>query len=139
MPFPKGFLWGGATAANQCEGGYDEGGRGLAEGDPELGDVGAHLLPRAVRGEVAAEHVLEHLADGTPVGVVPVVVGLPPDAAPEAHLVHHPEHGLVRYAGAVDGVRLRPGRRLGMGQRVVVARPGQPGGGQQVGEGVALP
>ena len=30
MPFPKGFLWGGATAANQCEGGYDEGGRGLA-------------------------------------------------------------------------------------------------------------
>ncbi|MGJ9384205.1 glycoside hydrolase family 1 protein [Salipaludibacillus sp. CF4.18] len=27
--FPKGFLWGGATAANQFEGGYDEGGRGL--------------------------------------------------------------------------------------------------------------
>lgn len=65
MPFPKGFLWGGATAANQCEGGYDEGGRGLAEGALELGDVGAHLLPRAVRGEVAAEHVLEHLAGGT--------------------------------------------------------------------------
>ena len=33
MPFPKGFLWGGATAANQCEGGYDEGGRGLANVD----------------------------------------------------------------------------------------------------------
>ncbi|WP_027108015.1 6-phospho-beta-glucosidase [Lacticigenium naphthae] len=31
--FPKGFLWGGATAANQCEGGYDEGGRGLANVD----------------------------------------------------------------------------------------------------------
>ncbi|WP_416151683.1 glycoside hydrolase family 1 protein [Salipaludibacillus sp. HK11] len=27
--FPKGFLWGGATAANQFEGGFDEGGRGL--------------------------------------------------------------------------------------------------------------
>lgn len=26
--FPKGFLWGGATAANQCEGGWNEGGRG---------------------------------------------------------------------------------------------------------------
>lgn len=26
--FPEGFLWGGATAANQCEGGYAEGGRG---------------------------------------------------------------------------------------------------------------
>ncbi|HEN8310081.1 TPA: family 1 glycosylhydrolase, partial [Enterococcus faecium] len=26
MGFRKDFLWGGATAANQCEGGYDEGG-----------------------------------------------------------------------------------------------------------------
>ena len=26
---PKDFLWGGATAANQCEGAYDVGGRGL--------------------------------------------------------------------------------------------------------------
>ena len=25
--FPKDFLWGGATAANQCEGAYNEGGR----------------------------------------------------------------------------------------------------------------
>ena len=31
--FPEGFLWGGATAANQCEGGYNEGGRGLANVD----------------------------------------------------------------------------------------------------------
>lgn len=30
MRFPKGFLWGGATAANQCEGGFDIDGRGLA-------------------------------------------------------------------------------------------------------------
>ncbi len=33
MGFPKDFLWGGATAANQCEGGYDKGGRGLANVD----------------------------------------------------------------------------------------------------------
>ena len=31
--FPEGFLWGGATAANQCEGGYDQGGRGLSSVD----------------------------------------------------------------------------------------------------------
>ena len=31
--FPKEFLWGGATAANQCEGAYDEDGRGLASVD----------------------------------------------------------------------------------------------------------
>lgn len=31
--FKQGFLWGGATAANQIEGGYNEGGRGLANTD----------------------------------------------------------------------------------------------------------
>lgn len=31
--FPDGFLWGGATAANQFEGAYNEGGRGLANVD----------------------------------------------------------------------------------------------------------
>ncbi|MBK8460851.1 MAG: glycoside hydrolase family 1 protein, partial [Micropruina sp.] len=29
-PFPQGFLWGGATAANQFEGAYNEGGKGLS-------------------------------------------------------------------------------------------------------------
>lgn len=33
MGFQKDFLWGGATAANQCEGGIFEGGRGLANVD----------------------------------------------------------------------------------------------------------
>lgn len=33
MGFPKNFLWGGATAANQLEGGVFEGGRGLANVD----------------------------------------------------------------------------------------------------------
>lgn len=31
--FPKGFLWGGATAANQCEVAYNVDGRGLANVD----------------------------------------------------------------------------------------------------------
>lgn len=33
MSLPENFLWGGATAANQCEGRYLEGGRGLANVD----------------------------------------------------------------------------------------------------------
>lgn len=33
MPFRENFLWGGATAANQCEGGFNKGGRGLANVD----------------------------------------------------------------------------------------------------------
>ena len=31
--FPENFYWGGATAANQCEGGFGEGGKGLCEKD----------------------------------------------------------------------------------------------------------
>ncbi|MEC5317552.1 6-phospho-beta-glucosidase [Brenneria populi subsp. brevivirga] len=30
MTFPDNFLWGGAVAANQCEGAYNEGGKGLS-------------------------------------------------------------------------------------------------------------
>ncbi|HYN56508.1 MAG TPA: family 1 glycosylhydrolase, partial [Motilibacterales bacterium] len=40
-PFPDGFLWGGATAANQLEGAYDEGGKGLSIQD---------VAPRGIKG-----------------------------------------------------------------------------------------
>ena len=33
MSFPEGFLWGGAIAANQAEGAYDTGGKGLSVAD----------------------------------------------------------------------------------------------------------
>ena len=33
MAFPKNFLWGGAVAANQCEGAYKEDGKGLSTQD----------------------------------------------------------------------------------------------------------
>ena len=37
--FPKDFLWGGATAANQYEGGWNEGGRGPALTDFTTGGL----------------------------------------------------------------------------------------------------
>lgn len=37
MSFPKGFLWGGAVAGNQCEGAYLEDGKGLSVPDMLLG------------------------------------------------------------------------------------------------------
>lgn len=42
--FPKNFLWGGATAANQVEGGYDEGGKGLSVTD--ITTAGSLKTPR---------------------------------------------------------------------------------------------
>lgn len=33
MGFPKGFLWGGAVAAHQLEGGWQEGGKGISVAD----------------------------------------------------------------------------------------------------------
>ena len=39
MGFPEGFLWGGATAANQIEGAYAEGGKGLSVQDVLPGGV----------------------------------------------------------------------------------------------------
>ena len=33
LRFPGGFLWGGATAANQIEGAYNEDGKGLSVQD----------------------------------------------------------------------------------------------------------
>ena len=39
--FPKNFLWGGAVAANQCEGAYNEDGKGLSIQD---------VLPHGIKG-----------------------------------------------------------------------------------------
>ena len=48
MAFPKGFFWGGATAANQYEGGYISGGKGLALADVMTGGDGIHHIPRMI-------------------------------------------------------------------------------------------
>lgn len=46
MAFRKDFLWGGATAANQFEGGYKEGGKGLSCSDICTG--GSHTTPKRI-------------------------------------------------------------------------------------------
>ncbi|WP_350340189.1 family 1 glycosylhydrolase [Candidatus Merdisoma sp. JLR.KK006] len=45
----KNFLWGGATAANQCEGGYLEGGKGL--GSVDVIPAGPNRFP-VMKGEM---------------------------------------------------------------------------------------
>ncbi|GLJ80685.1 glycoside hydrolase family 1 protein [Microbacterium imperiale] len=52
ITFPDGFLWGGATAANQLEGAYDEGGKGLSVQD---------VMPRGIVGPRTAEPTPDNL------------------------------------------------------------------------------
>lgn len=52
MTFPANFLWGGAVAANQCEGAYDEDGKGWSTQD---------LAPKGVVGAITAEPTADNL------------------------------------------------------------------------------
>jgi len=51
-PFPASFLWGGATAANQLEGGYDADGKGLSVQD---------VMPRGIVGPRTAQPTPDNL------------------------------------------------------------------------------
>ncbi len=50
--FPEGFLWGGAVAANQCEGAYNEDGKGLSVQD---------LAPKGFKGGFTTEPTPDNL------------------------------------------------------------------------------
>ena len=50
MSFPANFLWGGATAANQFEGGWNEGGRGASVADHMTN--GTNTTPRQITREL---------------------------------------------------------------------------------------
>ncbi|MDW2796530.1 glycoside hydrolase family 1 protein [Clostridium boliviensis] len=52
MKFPDGFLWGGAVAANQCEGAYNEDGKGLSTQD---------VTPRGIKGPVTKEPTSDNM------------------------------------------------------------------------------
>ena len=48
--FPKDFLWGGATAANQIEGAYLENGKGLSTAD--VMTIGSHEKKRRITNSI---------------------------------------------------------------------------------------
>lgn len=61
MPFREGFLWGGAVAAHQLEGGWNEGGKGVSIAD--VMTVGGYGKPRRITdGVVAGENYPNHEA-----------------------------------------------------------------------------
>lgn len=61
MPFRRDFLWGGALAAHQVEGGFDQGGKGL--GICDVLTAGSHEIPRRITdGIVEGEYYPNHQA-----------------------------------------------------------------------------
>lgn len=61
MPFSEGFLWGGAVAAHQLEGGWNEDGKGVSIAD--VMTVGGYKKPRRITdGVVAGENYPNHEA-----------------------------------------------------------------------------
>ena len=50
--FPKDFLWGGAVAANQCEGAYLEDGKGLSIQD---------IMPKGIKGAPTEEPTADNM------------------------------------------------------------------------------
>ena len=52
IKFPDNFLWGGATAANQFEGAYNEDGKGLSIQD---------VMPKGIMGSVTEEPTSDNM------------------------------------------------------------------------------
>ena len=74
MPFRKDFLWGGATAANQYEGGYLEGGKGLATADI-ITDGDQHTPRRmSVQLEDGTIKMIKRMQEDVPLGAKGIVV-----------------------------------------------------------------
>ena len=53
---PDGFLWGGAVAAHQLEGGYDKGGKGISIAD--VMTAGANGVEREITDGILPERII---------------------------------------------------------------------------------
>ena len=54
MRFPEHFLWGGAVAANQCEGAWASDGKGISV--PDVLTSGSHSVPRRIEPGMNPEY-----------------------------------------------------------------------------------
>lgn len=86
MAFSKDFLWGGAVAGNQYEGGFQEGGRGLSTLDVLTG--GGYRKPRMVTYRTREGIYGESPVDSSMTGRIPegAVGCIRPDISYPSHM-----------------------------------------------------
>ncbi|MDE7243529.1 MAG: family 1 glycosylhydrolase [Oscillospiraceae bacterium] len=102
MPFSKDFLWGGAVAGNQYEGGYQSGGRGLSTLDAVTG--GGYQKPRMITyktkdGEIGQSPIDSSMTGNIPKGAVGYIK---PDTFYPSHMAtdfyHHYKEDIALFA-----------------------------------------
>ena len=77
MCFPKGFLWGGDISANQCEGGWDEGGKSPNMTDYHTGGtvnsprMATYIMPDGTYGKTPAMIENCNLPEGAKLAINP--------------------------------------------------------------------
>ena len=121
MPFPKGFLWGGAVAAHQLEGGWQEGGKGVSVAD--VMTVGGPGKPEGLEKGYYVKPTI--FADVTPDMTIakeeifgPVLSIMPYDNVDQAIAIgNDTEYGLAAYVSGGDMAKVREvASRLRAGQ-----------------------
>ena len=96
--FPDGFLWGGATAATQYEGGYKEGGRGLATND--FVTEGSSTSPRKISCRLpdGNQVLLDREAELPPGAVGCVLEGIYYPSHQATDFYHHYKEDIALFA-----------------------------------------
>jgi len=64
--FPEGFLWGGATAANQIEGAYNLDGKGLSVADVTRFKPHVSVEDYKKNNHITTQEIMEALEDSDP-------------------------------------------------------------------------
>jgi 6-phospho-beta-glucosidase len=103
--FPKDFLWGGAVAANQCEGAYNYQGKGLSVAD--INEFRADLpLEKRSNAEITTKYIEEALASKT--GIFPKRWGINFKETYPEDLKLLGDMGLKLFRTSIDWSRIFP-------------------------------
>ncbi|MEI5989630.1 hypothetical protein A5881_001123 [Enterococcus termitis] len=104
--FPKDFLWGGAIAANQAEGGFGLGGKGLSLADVHLYDPKQDIQAASLDSDLTLAQVEQRINDQD--GYYPKRVGIDFYHTYPADLALLKEMGFQTFRTSIDWSRIFP-------------------------------